>query len=67
MKYLKVGQNLIEVEAATKGHGWLHCLPKIEDLEILSDSSWMAQAPGKEWHAAVQLKSSWSSTIGMMF
>jgi hypothetical protein len=55
-KFLKTGKNLIEVEASNIGDaGGFVAYLKAEDVDILSDASWQAQAPEQEWHAAVEL------------
>ena len=56
-KFLKPGENLIEVEASNIGNaGGFVAYLKAGDVDVLSDASWQAQAPDQEWHAAVELK-----------
>lgn len=54
-KFLKAGANEILVEASNEGSmaGFVFSL-KAGKTELVSDKSWMAQAPKGEWHPAVE-------------
>lgn len=54
--YLKEGENEIIVEAGNIGGlGGFIMLLRGENFHVISDDSWLAQAPGADWYSAVQL------------
>ncbi|MFT5122660.1 MAG: putative heme-binding domain-containing protein [Kiritimatiellia bacterium] len=55
-KYLKVGENELTVQASNEGAmgGFILSLDMAKQ-RVVTDKSWMAQAPKGEWHPAVEI------------
>ncbi len=67
-KFLKVGENEVFVEAENEGNiaGFVFQL-KGPGLDIISDKTWVAQAPKGEWKAAAEVASYGQGPWGPVF
>ena len=67
-QYLKKGKNDIFVEASNEGEeGRFIMLLQAGKLNVVSDRSWLSQAPKGEWQPAVELKAYGAAPWGKIF